>query len=61
MREVGPPVVSRRRNLQTECRGVKAAEADCDALDLACRLLNVHMHLLFDVVDPRGIQGAGCV
>ena len=25
------------------------------------QLLNVHMHLLFLVVDPRGIQGAGCV
>ena len=56
-----PPVVSRRRNLQTECRSVKAAKADSDALDLAYRLLNVHKRLLVVVVDPPGIQGAVCV
>ena len=39
----------------------QTAEADCDALDLAYRLLNVHKHLLFDVGDPCGIQGAGRV
>ena len=41
--------------------GREAAEADCYALDLAYRLLNVHVYLLVVVVDPRGIQGAGCV
>ncbi len=39
--------------------GREAAEADCDALDLVYRLLNVHVHLLIDLVDPRGIRGAG--
>ncbi|MDE2859874.1 MAG: hypothetical protein OXL35_00055 [Chloroflexota bacterium] len=42
---------------------MNAVEADSDALDLAYRLLDVHVHLLdvVDVVDPRGIQGAGCL
>ncbi len=43
--------------LQAGCRGI---EADCDALNPAYRLLNVHIHLL-GVVDPRGIRGAACV
>ena len=38
--------------------GRQTAEADCDALELAYRLLNVHMHLL-GVIDPHGIQSAG--
>ena len=37
--------------------GREAAEADRDALYLAYRLLNVHVHLL-SVVDPCSIQGA---
>ena len=40
--------------------GRQTAGADCDALDPAYRLLNVHVHLL-DVVDSRGILGTGRV
>ena len=36
---------------------LQAVEAGSDALDLAYRLLNVHVHLLG--VVPLGIQGAG--
>ena len=39
----------------------QAAEASCDAIDLAYELLNVHMYLLDVVDDPRSIRGAGRV
>jgi len=45
--------------LACERSGREALKADSDALDLAYQLLRVHVHLLF-IVDPRGIQGAGC-
>ncbi len=47
-------------DLVCERPGHQAAEADCDTLGLTYRSLNVHVHLL-DVVDSRGIQGAGRV
>ena len=50
--------------LACERPGREALRADFDALDLACRLLSVHVHLLSNVsnvVDPHGIQGAGYV
>ena len=61
MREAGIPVFSDAR-LRAGCRSVHAAEADCDALDLAYLLLNVHMHLLVVVVDsPRTASRARVV
>ena len=59
----GPVLANRYVGLACESRGMNAVEADSDALDLAYRLLDVHVHLLnvVDVVDPRGIQGAGCL
>ena len=60
LREAGNPVVSDDGDSELDA-GRESAEADCDALDLAYRLLNVHTHLLV-VVDPRGIRDAGpCV
>ena len=59
MREAGSLVVSDDGTTRPYVER-ESAEADCDALAPAYQLLNVHMHLLV-VLDPRGIQGAGCV
>ena len=55
------PRRQRRREPPSRMPGRQTAEADCNALGLAYRLLNVHVHLLFVVGlgDPRGIGGAG--
>ena len=52
------PISSATKWTPGRMQGRQAAEADSDALDLAYRLLNVHKHLLLNVVDSRSIRGA---
>ena len=60
MREAVSPVVNDAGTSMPDVGASKPPKQSSMLPDLAYRLLNVHMHLL-DVVDPRGIQGAGCV